>query len=252
MSDKGHVNSYRAGNYRSKSYHRKRRARRMWRQFILSALPFFLVVLGLVLISIGFFRYVEQESILAIFLVKRDAARNYSYQGDDWHSILEPEEEILPSLARHTVQSEPDERLKVPFYYIGEQFATLKIPRVDIEVAVFQGDREREFKRGVGHYTGSFFPGQGGNILLSTHRTTYFRNLEHLSEGDLIHMEASYGNFLYQVEEIFIIDGSDQSIAAPSDEERLTLYTCYPFNYVGNALQRFVVYAGLVQSEVYE
>lgn len=244
--------SYPEGRRRSRAYHRKRCFIRVFKEVSLALMPYGLVLLGLLLISIGFFRYVEQESMLAIFLVNRDAARNYSYQGDDWYKILEPEAEIVPSLDRHTAQVRPEARLRVPFYYIGEQFATLSIPSVDIEAAVFQGDREREFKRGVGHYTGSFFPGQGGNILLSTHRTTYFRNLEHISLGDRIEVETTYGHFIYQVDEIFIIDGSDQSIAAPSEVERLTLYTCYPFVYVGNAPQRFVVYAHLAESEVYQ
>lgn len=238
---------------RSKAYHARRRRIRLLKRLGLVSIPFVLMLGGLVLVSVGFFRYVEQESVLALFLVRRDAIQTFTYQGDDWNAFAEPTDAPLPPMETHVIQpTEAGEtgRLKVPFYYIGQQFATLSIPSVNIELAVLQGDREREFKRGVGHYPGSFFPGQGGNILLAAHRTSHFRNFEYLAVGAEVILKTTYGRFVYRVDELRITEGSDQSIAADTPREQLTMYTCYPFIYFGNAPQRFVVICSLVESEV--
>lgn len=236
---------------RSKAYHDKRRRLRRIKRLGLAAIPFVIFLVGLVLISIGFVRYVEQESALAIFLVSRDSVRPNSFEAVSWTAI--PTEAPLPPVETHVIkptESGSTERLKVPFYYIGQQFGTLLIPSVDIELPVMQGDRERDFKRGAGHFPGSYFPGQGGNILLGAHRTNHFRNFEYLSVGDEVTVETTYGRFVYRIDELRITDDQDPDILAETGEERLTMYTCYPFIYVGNAPQRFVVFCSLLKSEV--
>ncbi len=238
---------------RSRVYHEKRRRARLIKQLSLAVVPFVLVLVGLLLISIGFFRYVENESVLALFLLNRDSAALHDFSGDAWGEVTPTVEETLPEMESHTISTEAEnsgERLKVPFYYIGQQFASLRIPSIDVDLPVFQGDREREFSRGVGHFPGSFFPGQNGNILLAAHRTGNFRTFEYIEAGDPVHMETTYGTFVYQVDEIRITDGDDMSIAANTSTERLTMYTCYPFEYFGNAPQRYVVICSLVESEV--
>ena len=41
-------------------------------------------MIGLTLLSIGVFRYIEQESILAVFLYSREAAGDIDFHGVDW------------------------------------------------------------------------------------------------------------------------------------------------------------------------
>ena len=164
---------------RRKKLSRTQLKRRKMKQFLIGSLPFMLVLASLVLISIGVARYIEQESVISIFLTRRDARPVYAFDGDDWSDFInqtqvpptEGETQPVP-----TPQAE-QERLRVPFYYIGDQVGVMRIPSVDIDVAVLQGDREAEFRLGAGHYPGSLFPGQGGNILIGAHRTSYFRNL---------------------------------------------------------------------------
>lgn len=236
---------------RSQAYHEKRRRLRRLKHLGLAAIPFVLFLVGLILVSIGFVRYLEQESALALFLVSRDADRPQSFDAVSWTAL--PTDAPLPPIETHVIKpTEPEstERLKVPFYYIGQQFGTLIIPSVEINLPVLQGDREREFKRGAGHFPGSFFPGQGGNILLAAHRTNHFRNFEYLTVGDEVVVETTYGRFVYRIDELRITDDKDPDIVAETGKERLTMYTCYPFIYVGNAPQRFVVFCSLVESDV--
>ena len=50
------------------------------------------------------------------------------------------------------------------------------------------------------------------------------------------------GTFRYRVTRMRIVDPGDLSVLEPVDAA-LTLITCYPFSYVGDAPQRFVVQA---------
>ena len=45
----------------------------------------------------------------------------------------------------------------------------------------------------------------------------------------------------YKVKKIKVINKDEHSVLDPTDYEKLTMYTCYPFNYIGPAPQRFVV-----------
>lgn len=237
-----------------KKLSRKQLRKKRIKRFGIGTLPFVIFLVSLILISIGVVQYVEQESIFAIFLTKRDAQPIYAFHGDDWLDYINrpttpPTEGEIQPVPTPVAQ---DERLRVPFFYIGEQIGVLRIPSVEIDVAVLQGDREAEFRLGAGHYTGSLLPGQGGNILVGAHRTSYFRNFEYLDIGDEIEFAATYGRFHYEIVDMFLIDGNDHSIGLPTDDEQLTLYTCYPFGYIGNAPQRFVVIAHPVESDIYE
>jgi LPXTG-site transpeptidase (sortase) family protein len=224
------------------------------KRFAIGSIPFGIYILSVALISVGILQYIEQESLLAIFLTKRDAQPVYAAHGDDWDDVIntdatKPTEGEIEAVPTPEVEGE---RLRVPFYYIGEQIGVLRIPSVEIDVSVMQGDRESEFRLGAGHYPGSLLPGQDGNILLAAHRTNHFRNFYYLEMGDEVEFATTYGRFQYKITDMFLIDGNDHSIAGETDEEQLTMYTCYPFGYIGNAPQRFVVVADLISSELYQ
>lgn len=134
------------------------------------------------------------------------------------------------------------ERLVVPFYYIDDPIGTIRIPSASIDVTVYQDDNEQNISRGAGHYLGSFLPGQDGNILIAGHRTwDVFYKFKYLEIGDVVYFETTYGYYVYQVDRFVIIEGTDDSIATDGGFEQLTMYTCYPFDYKGNAPQRYVV-----------
>ncbi|WP_432452734.1 class GN sortase [Agarivorans sp. QJM3NY_29] len=90
--------------------------------------------------------------------------------------------------------------------------------------------------------------GEVGNTVIAGHRDTHFANLAAVNKGDLLQIEASHGEtLLYQVMNTQIVDQSATQFMAPSDDNRLTLITCYPFNQLsGGAQQRYIVEALLV------
>ena len=124
---------------------------------------------------------------------------------------------------------------------LGVQFATIKIPSVGLEKPVIHGDASNELAKGIGHYAGSTLPGEGGNVVLSGHRETAFKSLKNIKENDSIFIETEWGTYEYKVRETKVVDKEDHYVIDPTDYEQLTMYTCYPFNYIGAAPQRFVV-----------
>ncbi|KAB8126387.1 class D sortase [Gracilibacillus oryzae] len=130
----------------------------------------------------------------------------------------------------------------------GESLGALNIESLDLSYPVVQGTREEELKEGIGHMMGTMLPGQGGHVILSGHRDTVFRELEHLEVGDEITFSTKYGDFIYEAVGFEIVSADDRSVAVPKDYETLTLTTCYPFDYIGDAPDRYIVYTELKSS----
>ena len=64
--------------------------------------------------------------------------------------------------------------------------------------------------------------------------------------GDLITVRTDYGRFVYEVHKIRIVKADHKTVIVPTEDAVLTLSTCYPFRYIGNAPKRYIVQAGLI------
>lgn len=129
----------------------------------------------------------------------------------------------------------------------GTQYATIEIPRVDANLPVYFGDTLEILKKGVGHSSGSYFPGEGGSILYMGHNSKkVFRRFSELQIGDEIKVTTTYGEYNYKIYDMQLIKETElEKVPIQREEEILMIYTCYPFNNVGYATQRYVVYAKL-------
>lgn len=129
----------------------------------------------------------------------------------------------------------------------GTQYATIEIPRIDANLQVYFGDTLEILKKGVGHSSGSYFPGEGGSILYMGHNSKkVFRRFSELQIGDEIKVTTTYGEYNYKIYDMQLINETElEKVPIQKDEEILMVYTCYPFNNVGYATQRYVVYAKL-------
>jgi LPXTG-site transpeptidase (sortase) family protein len=132
---------------------------------------------------------------------------------------------------------------------VGDVIGTLSIPKIKKTINIIEGTGTKELKLGVGHYVGSVLPGVSDNSVLAGHRDSVFRNLGQLKIGDLMTVRTSYGTFVYEVHKIRIVNANDRTVIVPTKDAILTLSTCYPFRFVGNAPKRYVVQAGLVIGE---
>jgi len=69
-----------------------------------------------------------------------------------------------------------------------------------------------------------------------------------LKVGDTIEVESIGRTLRYRVTQLKIVEPTDVSVLDPTDEPSVTLVTCYPFYYVGNAPQRYIVRGTLDRS----
>jgi sortase A len=189
---------------------------------ILFGIPVLLFACGVALISIGSYNYFRSAFYLSSLFLR-----------NEYKPITQPKTTV-------------DEK-KTPFPRFGEKFADLIIDKTSTNVPVFHGDSEEQLLKGAGHYNGSRFPGEGSNIVLAGHRNSVFKVLKKVSRGDTIVLNTTYGKYIYKISEIKITSGTDNSIVQPLNSEKLTLYTCYPFDYIGNAPNRYVVISDLVK-----
>jgi sortase A len=131
----------------------------------------------------------------------------------------------------------------------GEVFATLTIPALDQSFPVIEGTGADELKRGVGHLVQTAMPGEADNCIISGHRDTVFTRLGEVKKGDLLVMETATGTYTYKVSRIRIVHKDDRTVVVPTDHAVLTVSTCYPFQYVGSAPDRYVLIADLVAEQ---
>lgn len=126
----------------------------------------------------------------------------------------------------------------------GDTIGVFYIPRLDREIPIIEGTNEEELAQGVGHYTGTGYPGENRQILLSGHRDTVFRQFGELEDGDELHVKMEHGTFIYEIRDHKIVDADDTTVIDFSrTDEVLTVSTCYPFSYIGSAPDRYVIFA---------
>jgi sortase A len=131
----------------------------------------------------------------------------------------------------------------------GALIGSLKIPRLKLSAMVVEGDDDKTLKRGVGHLPDTPLPWEKGNAAFAGHRDTFLRAMRDISAGDEIRLTTPHGDFSYRVREIAIVMPDNISGLSRTDDSTLTLITCYPFSYVGNAPKRFVVRAARVSTQ---
>jgi sortase A len=119
----------------------------------------------------------------------------------------------------------------------------IEIPSLGISAIVAEGTDATTLRRAVGHLKGSALPGEEGNVVLAGHRDSFFRGLRNARPGDRIRLTTPDGVFAYRVDSEMVVGGSRTDLLAGNGSPVLTLVTCYPFNYLGPAPERWIVRA---------
>jgi len=155
-----------------------------------------------------------------------------------------PNIEEIPEHLQPVVQSYGE----IPIPTQGPQHAIrLQIPRISQDVPVVEGDGWEQLKKGVGHHINSANPGESGNIVLSAHNDIHgeiFRDLDQLSEGDLVIIFSERQSFTYVVEDVLIVEPTQVEFLESGSDSTATLISCYPY-LVDN--KRIVVRANLIE-----
>lgn len=125
--------------------------------------------------------------------------------------------------------------------------AILRLEKFNLRVPVFEGTGELALNRGAGWILGTARPGETGNIGIAGHRDGFFRPLKDIATGDVIELSTPGVKALYTVDQIEIVNPDNVGVLRPRRMPSLTLTTCYPFYFIGDAPQRFIVHAVLKQ-----
>ena len=133
-----------------------------------------------------------------------------------------------------------------------EALGRLEIPDADVSVMVLEGTDDWILNRAVGRIEGTARPGEPGNIGIAGHRDGFFRGLRHLELGDQITLSTLEGVSRYSVVKITVVDPESLEVLSPTAEPTITLVTCHPFHYVGDAPRRFIVHARRVMFQAWD
>lgn len=134
----------------------------------------------------------------------------------------------------------------------GEEIGKLIIPRIGVIVPIIYGTDDKELAKGVGQYVGygTVLPGETGHTVLAGHRETAFRRAGELKKGDKVYAKMKDGRtHTYQIRKMWIVDDDDRTVIVPHEKPVATLITCYPFDLVGSAPQRYIIRADLIKTE---
>ncbi|MFC7439955.1 class D sortase [Laceyella putida] len=170
---------------------------------------------------------------ISIAVVDPKLAMSFS---DDWNDTSKQ-----PALLR----GQKDTSAQVPN---GTKVGELVIPKMGAILPIVQGTDEESLKKGVGLYEGygTVNPGETGHVVLSGHRDTVFRGLGDLKAGDKLLVRYNGNIFTYQFRKYWITKASDRTVIVPIPRPVLTLTTCYPFDYIGDAPDRYIIRAELI------
>lgn len=127
----------------------------------------------------------------------------------------------------------------------GSLIGRIDVPRLGVSVITREGVDARTLRSAVGHVPSSALPGQPGNSAFAGHRDTFFRKLRDIRDGDRVVVTTPEARHEYVVQETRVVHPRDVSVLDRTKDPMLTLVTCYPFNYIGPAPQRFIVRAAL-------
>ncbi len=119
--------------------------------------------------------------------------------------------------------------------------AKLKIKSIGLSKVVMNNTDNKSLALGPAHIPETARPGSKGNIAIAGHRDTFFKNLGLLNSGEVIELESMGTVQYYIVTNIHITHPGDTSWLENTIDDTITLITCYPFEYVGPAPQRYVV-----------
>jgi len=131
---------------------------------------------------------------------------------------------------------------------VGQEVGRLVIPTIEKGFTTYWGTDDDTLSQGVGMYVSQFTttPDQKRHTVLSGHRDTVFTGLQDVRKGDSVFLEYEGKRYEYAVVNMQIVDESDRTVIVDKKEATLTLTTCYPFDFIGSAPERYVIQSEFV------
>lgn len=175
---------------------------------------------------------------------------------DDWHNSAK-EKITIGSKKGEESEEQGGEAVyteDIATYEKGEETGRLIIPHLEKGYTTYWGADDESLDKGVGMYVSEWTttPDQKRHTVLSGHRETVFTNLGDIEKGESIFYEYDGKRYEYEVEKSWVTDEDDRTVIVDKEDPTLTLTTCYPFDFVGSAPERYILQSTLVSVQEIE
>lgn len=112
----------------------------------------------------------------------------------------------------------------------------IRIPAIDVQLAIYHGTEEQVLQVGVGHFGGTSFPvgGESTHAVLTGHRgiptKKMFRDMDRISLGDVFYIKILGETYAYQVDQLLtVLPEETEALSVVPGEDLVTLVTCTPY-----------------------
>lgn len=119
---------------------------------------------------------------------------------------------------------------------LGAVIAVLEIPKINIELPVYNGTNSQQIANGTGVMKGTSLPfgGKGTHSVLTSHRglptAKLFTDLPELKRKDLFFVKIAGETHAYEIDQIKVIEPEDFSaLEVVKGKDYITLLTCTPY-----------------------
>ena len=141
------------------------------------------------------------------------------------------------------------QRIKAYEASLTSQFAppvaVLPISGIGLVVPLLEETDDLLLNIGVGRIQSRALGGARQNVGIAGHRDDFFRELKNISLGDIIELNTPPETLTYTADQIEIVRPENVEVMHERGYPSLTLVTCFPFYYAGDAPKRFIVHAAL-------
>ena len=208
-------------------------------------LPLILILAGIAVIGLAFWAKIET------WFVQQDMLKQYQNSA----AQVETKNLELPSdsavfVAADDSDNSGDITDVSPIDASIETIGILRIPKIDLTVALGEGTDKETLKYSVGHFKETVNPGEIGNFSVIGHRSytyaEFFNRLDEIEKGDLIMVQSEQKTYTYTVMEKFVVEPEDTWVLDSGDDAEITLITCTPIRI---ATHRLIVKGILTATE---
>ena len=146
-----------------------------------------------------------------------EICKNISLEQDETSKYLGIKTDVKIDLQTKNLANYPE---------YGTKYGKIRIPSLNIDLDLYYGDTLSILRYGVGHSSGSYFPGEGGSIVCMGHNTKgMLRELPQIQNGAQIIIETTYGIYTYEVYETRVVEQTQlDAIQIQRENEILKLF----------------------------
>lgn len=120
---------------------------------------------------------------------------------------------------------------------VGESIGYITIPKIDLELPIYEGSSADVLQKGIGHMEQSSYPigGEGTHSVLTGHRglpdAELFTHLDRMEIGDRFYLHVLDEILAYRVDQIKVVEPNETGdLDIIPGKDYCTLVTCTPYS----------------------